>query len=1453
MVSHFENKRIGGSGSDRTQIESGSFTSSRALFSVEVDARGWDLREEFGTSMILSAAEVSEDNATRFERPVHVSLARFRAPLHFHSRVPRWLIVDCNQMSHLVALPCFQEPEGMTTCLLLCLIIATLTTYRVQTWLTHYSNLAPKMVISAYDEHQRELPFPLVTLCNINPARGLVLYNPNSPSQVTRGVDYELFSDAVQGRVTENPPKGKLEIPIYRLMDQASHQLVDMLKLNQLQFMSNPSTGCHSFVDFVSLFIKNRSSVAPFRCLAAMPHEGGTRAGILPGSPKLDSGSRVAEVGFEPRTFRTWSSRALNGACAFNLLPAMHISFSNPSFDSPLTVLDLCTNLSAPACNAQLPTHPPPKSSVNETAAATTTVRRAWAALILPSGGMAARHRKSVTAEQFDFLLKHSVHSRSVLVLCSKFHKEYPSDRCLLHFPRNPVCHSLISPLFAADVDEFQLTLDPQSYDYMIPNQGFVGFRILLHGRGDPLWGTMPGAVYAGPTFHTMLRVVGLKKANVDEFQLTLDPQSYDYMIPNQGFVGFRILLHGRGDPLWGTMPGAVYAGPTFHTMLRVVRGSNPTSAPRLPLSRLGQPGSIPALVLPSGSMTARHRKGVTANSVSQWGVLGTTIYRQHCVPHHQWAHCMHQCMQEMLYKQCHCYMSHCTLLHMMQCGRKMHSMVDNLPPSKCRCKNPCEQVTYSIESITQALKPPLFSLMSPRTDALLSSDGLLAPAPKRVRRDIETVNQNMEGKEKSLQKKEIKDGFLIQLWAFLRESNRTAFEEFRHLSRLLQSLHMDLQIVERAVSVVQFTHHLSSPQHNPVKWDEATDRSKDGPKPNHSKDDGLCLESEEDARMLSRVRRLGEEFVRLFRQSVLFRDLTLIPGEDFHIHMVRLFFLRVVDELDHLASQLQHNDLFSDVTMLDLQRKAHQCKQTGGNHLTNGNRSSDWLSMLVDGHTRLTESSGDIASLQAVLLATDTQFKQLRSAFVKLTTDNQELIELVPIEQLKRLSSFHVDQSLVTITIQLTRDKNRLVRLESVQSIYNPLSKSTWLCDVGGSAQLVNYAQRLRTPRILLYTELFDIIISGLVLAFLALFFMDMCFAGRTGESHLLCCSPNQKKSTSHQGILASHSKRRDLLSGSLVNLCESSTYTPKVVTSRSCPACSQLVPSFGSAGIAEADETTRTCDFCSVCPQPEWSTTSRNRPTQQSTSPAPSTFYCLHHAQAVCEENGTEYGSSNKDTDSGKPSSSTVTHTPQRWDLTTCSVRHSQTGNRLRPPDLPLPANKQSPGEKTFGNDSAILLTDSIHTQSVSIPPHPSMSENPTTSLYTYSTDRQDRETAAPHMNSFGEASQRHTITNDQPFQAFISPSILNCTGHTSWTPMCECVHYLSGRSAIHHSVNTLSRTNHNSSFNTPPGSNILDDNDTRHVNEQGQTVVTIQSPSHATSYESFSGHTYSLSNVV
>ncbi|KAG5449561.1 hypothetical protein CSKR_101555 [Clonorchis sinensis] len=55
----------------------------------------------------------------------------------------------------------------------------------------------------------------------------------------------------------------------------------------------------------------------------------------------------------------------------------------------------------------------------------------------------------------------------------------------------------------------------------------------------------------------------------------------------------------------------------------RRVRGSNPTSVSRRPLSRHEQPGSIPALVLSPGGMVAGHRMGVTAKR-RQIGVSNT-------------------------------------------------------------------------------------------------------------------------------------------------------------------------------------------------------------------------------------------------------------------------------------------------------------------------------------------------------------------------------------------------------------------------------------------------------------------------------------------------------------------------------------------------------------------------------------------------------------------------------------------------------------------------------------------------------------------------------------------------------------------------------------------------------------------------------------------------------------
>ncbi|CAH8519555.1 unnamed protein product [Schistosoma turkestanicum] len=773
-------------------------------------------------------------------------------------------------------------------CLLLCTSVACFITYRVHVWLKHYDSLASKMIISAYDDHQSNLPFPLISICNINPARGTKLYNIQSTESQDRGVDYEIFSDAFQGRSNENIPESKLQMPIFKLMDRASHRIDQMLR----------------------------------RCKIGQRH---------------------------------------------------------------CSVLNFTKS-------------------------------------ILPNGA----------------------------------------------------CYTLSGNL--TGIDEVQLVLDPQSYDYLVPNQGFIGFRILLHGHGDSLWSLIPTAIYAGPTFHTMLRAVGLKK-----------------------------------------------------------------------------------------------------------------IYKQHCTSQSIWSSCMHECMQEMLLEKCQCQLPDCTVFEMMKCGLTMNSMIESLSPVQCRCHNPCEAISYSVESITQALKSPLLFTHSLNLFTKINETNFVSNANFQLSTGQQYLNDktlpqnqhvpivseenddyehndnknsnhhnNKNDQELNLSqpkqflhmyKKEIWEGLLLQTWAFLREANRTAFEQLRQLSRLLQSLNLDLQTVERAVHKVHRKHRFTVEANDLMLWD-----SERLPTNKHSSDrsSGLCMDSEEHSRMLERVSRLGKEFVRLFRQSILFRDITLVPGLDFHIHLVRLFFLHIVDQLDRLANQLLQNDLFSDVTMLDLQRKTHQCKQTNNQFIYNDTTS--WENQL--GQSHLTVASEDIASLQAVLLATDSQFKQLRTVFSKLVLDNHELIETVPINRASLNAKPDSLIRLVSITIQLTRDKNRLIRLESVQAIYSPIA------------------------------ELLDLIVSGLLLAFLSIFLLNICVSSQPTNSDsrysdCCCCSTFINKSTDFKSCespkLINHT---NLPRSSYVNCNsdnDSSSKHPSKLTTMSYKNYSDLI----SADIAQKKPTMNSIYF--------------------------------------------------------------------------------------------------------------------------------------------------------------------------------------------------------------------------------------------------------------------------------
>ncbi|KER22241.1 hypothetical protein T265_09609 [Opisthorchis viverrini] len=222
----------------------------------------------------------------------------------------------------------------------------------------------------------------------------------------------------------------------------------------------------------------HRSAVAPFRCLAAMPHKGCTRAGILPSFPSLDRGSREAEAGFEPRTL--WSMR----------------------------------------CSDALTEHPVSYSTTNNNRSAVT-------------------HFRCLTSMPFEGSTRAEI---------------------------LPGCPSLDRGSREAE----------------------VGFESLTFWSKSALLPTKSWSCYCS----------------------AVTPFMCPAAMPPEGSTRAGIL---PGCPSLDRESREAEFGSEPRTSRSVVRGLNPTSASPLPLSMLGQPGSIPALVLPSVSMTTRHRKSVTA------------------------------------------------------------------------------------------------------------------------------------------------------------------------------------------------------------------------------------------------------------------------------------------------------------------------------------------------------------------------------------------------------------------------------------------------------------------------------------------------------------------------------------------------------------------------------------------------------------------------------------------------------------------------------------------------------------------------------------------------------------------------------------------------------------------------------------------------------------------------
>ncbi|KAG5454334.1 Trafficking kinesin-binding protein 1, partial [Clonorchis sinensis] len=271
-----------------------------------------------------------------------------------------------------------------------------------------------------------------------------------------------------------------------------------------------------------------------------MPPEGSKRAGIVSGCPSINRGSRDAEVGLEPRTFRSLICQGARWPKWLEHEFTDHkVRGSNPTSASRLPL----SRLGRPV-------------------------------LMQPSGGMEVSHRKGATAER----IFSSEHYASLLGT---------SDQ---------ICRTSFRRLTATPPEESTragiLPGCPNIERGKSRCRAVTPFRYLTVMRSKGSWDT------ARLSKLRQGKSRGRGRVRTTNLPVTIKRACSCYML--------EITADADGNARWLKWLEREF------TDLKV-RGSNPTSASRFPLSRLGQPGSIPTLVLPSGGVAARHRKGVTA------------------------------------------------------------------------------------------------------------------------------------------------------------------------------------------------------------------------------------------------------------------------------------------------------------------------------------------------------------------------------------------------------------------------------------------------------------------------------------------------------------------------------------------------------------------------------------------------------------------------------------------------------------------------------------------------------------------------------------------------------------------------------------------------------------------------------------------------------------------------
>ncbi|KAL3319991.1 hypothetical protein Ciccas_001318 [Cichlidogyrus casuarinus] len=270
-----------------------------------------------------------------------------------------------------------------------------------------------------------------------------------------------------------------------------------------------------------------------------------------------------------------------------------------------------------------------------------------------------------------------------------------------------------------------------------------------------------------------------------------------------------------------------------------------------------------------------------------------------------------------------------------------------------------------------------------------------------------------------------LKDGSLIQLWAFLREANRTAFEMLRTQSFFLNRIRQDILKIDMILSNLRNRHENSINQHS---YREIVTNLQSGGS------SLSCVEPKELNQRLNDLVKLLEQSISAFKQSFLLRDIPNVPGEDLHIHLARLFFLKVDSQYQNLTQRMNLSEIISDVALLDHRRKAKKC------HISYRGSSEPQIDA---------DLMENVPKLQNLLFHTNDRFTQLKNACQRLVRENIDLIDSLSIKirpdpLVDNNPSTFFEDRFVTLTVKMSRDRNKILRLESVQNLYSPFIELT-------------------------------------------------------------------------------------------------------------------------------------------------------------------------------------------------------------------------------------------------------------------------------------------------------------------------------------------------------------------------------------------------------------------------